>query len=103
MIPLVADKLPELRELCQRYCVARLALFGSAARGDFDPEKSDLDFVVEFLPLNLAQRKEAYFGLLFALEDAFARQVDLVERHTIHNLYFRRSVEECQVELYDAA
>ncbi len=38
-----------LMALCHRYGVVRLEIFGSAARGgDFDPAKSDADFLVEF-------------------------------------------------------
>ena len=44
--PLLQAKLELLRELCERYGVERLELFGSAARGEFDPAKSDLDFIV---------------------------------------------------------
>jgi len=40
----------ELRALCRRFHVRRLDVFGSAARGDFDPVRSDLDFLVEFDP-----------------------------------------------------
>jgi hypothetical protein len=32
----------ELQALCRRLHVQRLDLFGSAARGDFDPERSDM-------------------------------------------------------------
>ncbi len=39
----------ELKALCEQHGVERLALFGSALRDDFDPEKSDLDFSVTFL------------------------------------------------------
>lgn len=44
----------ELAEVCDTYGVRRLEVFGSAFRGDFDPEQSDIDFLVEFseaLPL----------------------------------------------------
>jgi len=44
--PLLQAKLELLRELCERYGVERLELFGSAARGEFDPAHSDLDFIV---------------------------------------------------------
>ena len=36
-------------ELCRRYSVRELSLFGSAARGEMRPE-SDVDFMVEFEP-----------------------------------------------------
>lgn len=51
MIPLVLERLDDLRELCQRFRVQRLDLFGSATSTDFDPATSDLDFLVEFEPL----------------------------------------------------
>ncbi len=45
----ISDKKDELAELCRRYGVARLEVFGSAARGtDFDPQSSDADLLVEF-------------------------------------------------------
>jgi uncharacterized protein len=44
-------KREEIAELCRRHRVRRLALFGSAVGEGFDPERSDLDFLVEFKPL----------------------------------------------------
>jgi predicted nucleotidyltransferase len=40
---LITDHLAEVRTLCEKYSVKRLTLFGSAVKGTFDPEKSDLD------------------------------------------------------------
>lgn len=34
---------------CERYGVARLRVFGSAVTGRFDPNRSDVDFFVDFL------------------------------------------------------
>jgi len=45
---IVERNLPALTELCRRFGVRRLDLFGSAATGHFDPARSDLDFLVEF-------------------------------------------------------
>ncbi len=45
----ISDKKDEVAELCRRYGVARLEVFGSAAHGaDFDPRSSDADFLLEF-------------------------------------------------------
>jgi predicted nucleotidyltransferase len=38
-----------LAEVCRRYGVSELSLFGSAARGEAGPD-SDIDIVVEFKP-----------------------------------------------------
>ena len=48
MIDEIALRRDELRAVCRRFHVRRLDLFGSAARGDFDPLRSDVDFPVEF-------------------------------------------------------
>jgi len=42
---LLAKHLPDLQK---RYPIARMALFGSVTRNDFDLEKSDIDIMVEF-------------------------------------------------------
>jgi predicted nucleotidyltransferase len=54
----------ELGHICAHRNVSRLALFGSAASGEFDAGKSDLDFAVEFAPMPPTEHKRAYFGLL---------------------------------------
>src|SRR5207248_3158704 len=38
----------KLAEVCRRFGVRRLEVFGSAVREDFDPAKSDFDFIVSF-------------------------------------------------------
>lgn len=94
---------PELTDLCERYRVERLALFGSALREDFDSGHSDLDFSVEFQPMTPQEHADSYFGLLEDLEDLFGRRVDLVEIGAVRNPYLRRSIEEEQETLYAAA
>ncbi len=100
--PIEARK-SELKDLCERCRVERLALFGSALRKDFDSDISDLDFVVEFEPMSPSEHAEAYFGLLEELENLFGRKVDLVEVGTVRNPYLRQEIEERQETLYGAA
>lgn len=102
MIPIVNEKREEVEALCRRWRVSRLDVFGSATRGTFDVETSDLDFLVEFLPLPRGERAEAYFGLLEDLEALFSRPVDLVMARAISNPYFRRAVDETRELLYAA-
>ena len=102
MQKLVADKQEQLAEVCRRFHVKRLELFGSAVAGGFRAEGSDLDFLVEFLPLGPGEHAEAYFGLLEALEDLFGRSVDLVMADAIRNRYFRESVDSTRRPLYAA-
>ncbi len=102
MNPLIEANRTRLEQLCRRYSVRQLELFGSAARGEFQPATSDLDFLVEFEPMSPGDHADAYFGLLFALEDLFHRDVDLVEIPAIHNPYFLRGVNQSRTLLYAA-
>lgn len=103
MNAIVQEKARELAGICEKRHVRRLALFGSAARGSFDPASSDLDFLVEFQPLNPAHHADSYFGLQEDLERLFGVPVELVEPGPIRNPYFRQAIEETQVLLYAAA
>jgi uncharacterized protein with HEPN domain/predicted nucleotidyltransferase len=89
----IARHSEELARMCRRYGVRQLDLFGSAARGNAEIGRSDLDFLVEFRPLSPGTRADAYFGLKEGLENLFGRPVDLVVQSAIRNPYFRRSVE----------
>lgn len=91
----------ELAELCRRYHVRRLLLFGSATGQEFDPERSDFDFVVDFEAHPDLDAWKQYAGFAEDLEALLRRPVDLVEGHMIRNPYFREAVEESQVLLYE--
>ena len=97
----IADKKDELAELCRRYDVARLEVFGSAARGtDFDPETSDADFIVEFDPDGGLRPFEQYFDFRDALRRAPDRPVDLVESGPIRNPYLRAAIDRSRETVY---
>ncbi len=102
MHPFIEERLPQLGELCRRYYVERLDVFGSAASERFDTAHSDLDFVVEYLPVPEAKTMDAYFGFKAALEKLFGREVDLVERAAVRNPYFQEELSETQVPVYAA-
>jgi predicted nucleotidyltransferase len=79
-----------------------LELFGSATQRGFDPMKSDLDFLVECLPLTEGEHARAFFGLLHDLQDLFHRKVDLVMTRAIRDPYFLRGVNETRKVVYAA-
>ncbi len=93
----------DLARVCSARRVRRLVLFGSAVRGGFDAERSDVDLLVEFEPMPPVEHAEAYFGLQEDLEGLLGRAVDLVEAAAVRNPYFREAVERSHVELYAAA
>jgi hypothetical protein len=77
-------------EVCQKWKIAELTLFGSALRPDFGPA-SDVDVLVTFKLdshpslFDLVQMEEE-------LKEIFAREVDLVSRRALENSrnYIRR-------------
>jgi predicted nucleotidyltransferase len=94
--------LQRLPEVCRRFHVRRLDLFGSAVAGGFDPARSDLDLLVAFEPLPPSDYAAAYFGLREALETLVGRPVDLVTEAALRNPHFRRRVEAERHPLFPA-
>ncbi len=99
---LIKAKLEQITELCQRYHVSRLDLFGSATSDRFDPERSDVDFLVEFEEMPPGEISRSFLGLLVDLESVFGRSVDLVTTRSIENPYFKASIERSRQLLYAA-
>lgn len=103
MISLIENNREAISQLCAKYRVRRLELFGSASTSEnYDAEKSDLDFLVEFLPLRQGEYADIYFGLLGAMEDLFGRHVDLVMTRAITNPYFIEVINKNRKVLYAA-
>jgi len=94
--------LDEIASLCRRYRVRKLAAFGSILRTDFDPLKSDADFLVEFEPAPAMDRMKSYFALREALAVLLSRPVDLVEDGAIRNPYILHNLSQHQQVLYAA-
>jgi predicted nucleotidyltransferase len=98
----VLEHQPAIEAACRRREALRLYLFGSAARGSFDPLSSDLDFLVEFAPGKPTEIADRYLGLLEDLESLFGRSVDLVIESSVRNPYFRQSLEATRSQLFAA-
>jgi uncharacterized protein len=102
VIDLLEPNRQRITALCRQFGVMRLELFGSAARGDFDPSTSDLDFLVEFQDIGLKDPSTQYFGMLHGLEDLLGRRIDLVERQAVENPYFLEVANRHRDLLYAA-
>ncbi len=102
MVKAIEEHAEKVAELCRRFGVRRLDVFGSAAGDRFDPDRSDLDFLVEFDLPDPVDHAQACFGLLSALTDLFARDVDLVEIRAVTNPYFLESVNRDRRQIYAA-
>ena len=101
MLAEIRSKQTEIRELCERYDVLRLRLFGSAARDDFKPESSDLDFLVLFDHRDVPGYADRYLGMAESLEALFNREVDLVTEYSASSPWFRSAIEKDLVTIYE--
>ena len=87
-----------LEDICTRYRIAELAIFGSVARGDATPT-SDVDLLYVLRPD--ARLGFAIDDLEDELADLFGRRVDLFARKAVHPL-LRPEVEEQARTVYAA-
>lgn len=88
-----------LAELCRRYGIARLEVFGSVARGEQRPD-SDVDLLYT-LEGGCALGWEVE-DLVESLTEVFHRPVDLVSRRSFHPMIRDRVMAEAE-PLYAAA
>ena len=89
----------KLAEICRRYGVQELSVFGSAARGETRPE-SDIDLLVEFLP-QAEPGLPDHAGLMLDLSEVLGRNVDLVSKNGLKPL-IRDSVIQDARRVYAA-
>jgi predicted nucleotidyltransferase len=100
MIDLITQHRAELEALCRKYHVRTLEVFGSAADGTWDPKRSDLDFLVEFLPEAASRMFHGYFDLKDDLERLFGREVDIVMPGAVRDPYSLETVNRHRKVLY---
>ena len=89
---------PRLAQLCEKYGIAELSVFGSVARGEDRPD-SDIDLLYVRVPGN--DLGMSYFALQEDLEELFGRPVDLVPKEGLHRVIRDRVLADAQV-LYAA-
>jgi uncharacterized protein len=74
----------ELAEICRRYDVKELSVFGSVARGEMRPD-SDVDLLVEFLP-DARPSLITHAAAARELTALLGRKVDLVSKRGLNKL-----------------
>lgn len=102
MLELIENHRQQIIALCIRHRVKRLELFGSAARGDFDPARSDVDFFVEFMSYETPTIADQWFGLQEDLQNLLGCNVDLTSTRAAKNPYFLETANRHKVTLYAA-
>jgi predicted nucleotidyltransferase len=103
MHPLISDNLEAIRALCREYGFVHLDVFGLVTTDAFDPDSSDVDFIVEYPPdHDYGHWLNRYFDFKERVEDLLGRSVDLVMASAMQKPRFIESALETRRELYAA-
>ena len=101
MHALIEQHREAIAEVCRRHAVRRLEVFGSAARAsDFDPERSDVDLLVEFEATPGRPSLRRFFALRDELAGLLGRSVDLVMAGSLTNPFVRAEIERSRESVY---
>lgn len=90
---------PEIAKLCETHNVKSLYAFGSVLTDNFRNE-SDIDLIVDFAPIDVAEYADNYFDFKFSLQDILKRPIDLLEEKAIKNPYFRQAINQQRQLVY---
>lgn len=91
----------QLHQLCKKFNVKELYLFGSATTDDFS-EGSDLDFIVKFDRQGFEGAFDQFIDFKHELEQIFGRSVDLYHLKKFRNPIFQEEVDRSKELLYAA-
>jgi len=94
-------KKEQLQQICKKYHVKELYLFGSATTDDFS-EESDLDFIVKFDRQGFEGAFDQFIDFKQELEHIYGRPVDLYHLKKFRNTIFQKEVERSKELLYAA-
>jgi predicted nucleotidyltransferase len=101
--PIITGHREEIITLCRDFGVARLEVFGSIMTDRFDPDRSDVDFLVTHPPgydfgpwLGRLQDFEA------ALSDVLGRPANVVMISALRNEGFAREANKTRTVIFDA-
>ncbi len=98
---LVEINIQKIIELCKRFHVRKLWVFGSILTNRFNAQ-SDVDLCVDFdkSKIDLFDYADNFFDFQYALEDLFGRKVDITEDNAVRNPYFRQELNETRKLIY---
>ena len=99
----IEARLPQIEELCRRYGVVMLELFGSAAGPNFDESSSDFDFVATFSEIDPGTDYGwRFLEFSIALERLLGRPVDVITPESIQSPHFKSAVDATRKTIYAA-
>ena len=102
MVPdFINNRITKIRELCRKYNLLSVHLFGSVLRKEFN-ERSDIDLFVDFRRDSFHGAFDQFMNFKSDMEDLFERRVDLISRSTIRNQILKSEINSSKVLIYGA-
>lgn len=102
MNPVITSHRDQISTLCRENGVKRLFAFGSVVSDKFDPETSDIDFLVEVNEPDPLKKGEFLLNLWDGFEALFQRRVDLLTPNSIRNPILKEEIEDTKMLIYEA-
>ena len=99
----IAKRKEDFENLCADHKVKFLYAFGSSITDRFDPDKSDIDLLVEIDDNDPVERGEKLISLWDTFEDFFHKKVDLLTDSSVRNPFLRKSIDATKVLIYDGS
>ena len=98
---IIETNIHKIIDLCRRFHVRRLWVFGSILTPRFS-DQSDIDLCVDFYrnQIELSDYANNFFGFLYALEELLGRKIDITEDSAVRNPYFREELNETRKLIY---
>ena len=85
--------------LCEKHKVRELSVFGSVLSDRFNDE-SDIDFVVDFGVMDIAEYADNYLNMQASLSQLLGREIDLLEDKAIRNPILRNNINRTKQVIY---
>jgi hypothetical protein len=101
MNKIIEKNIQLVKELCKRYDIKEMYLFGSICSDNFRHD-SDIDILISFKEISTEKYTDNYFELHYKLEELFKRKIDLITVNSLSNPYMIKSIEETKQLLYAA-
>lgn len=98
---IIESNLHKIIEICNRFHVRRLWVFGSILTSRFNDD-SDVDLCVDFDwdKISLLDSANNFFGFQEALESLLGRRIDITDDSAVRNPYFREELNETRRLIY---
>lgn len=96
---IIEQNIEMILSLCETHKVRMLSVFGSVLTDRFNDE-SDIDFVVDFATMDIADYADNYLDMQMSLSQLLGREVDLLEDKAIRNPILRQNIDRTKQVIY---